>query len=95
MPRGEGIKKLSELFEKYKRTLKAPQGSVIKEFCEVVDELYSISIPKEKVTYNTYTRVLSLTVSGPLKTEVVLHKKEIITHLKGRLGEKSAPKEII
>ena len=95
MPRGEGIKPLGSLFEKYKNQLRAPQGSVVSAFCEVVEDLYGYSIGKDKVMYSVRSRTLSLRISGPLKTEIQLKKKEILTHLKGRLGEKSAPTNIL
>ena len=95
MSRGEGVKKLSSLFDKYKKTLKAPQGSVIKEFCEVVKDVLDIDLSKDKVSYVPNTRIISLKVGGPLKSEIMLHKKEILNHLKGRLGEHSAPKDFI
>ena len=95
MPRGEGIKPLSNLFEKYKKTLRAPQGSVVKVFCEVVEELYGWQIAREKVSYTPATKVLGVAVSGPLKTELKLKQTEILAHLKGRLGSDSAPKEIL
>jgi predicted DNA-binding protein YlxM (UPF0122 family) len=93
-PRGE-ITKLSTLFEKYKKVLKAPQGSVIEAFCELTLELYNLTIAKNSVSYNVHTRVLHLRVAGTLKNEVHIHKKEILTHLKGRLGEHNAPKDIL
>lgn len=95
MPRGEGIKPLGSLFDVYKKKLKAPQGHVIDVFCETIDDLYGFSIKKEEVKYSSYSKTLSLQTSGMIKTEVLLHKKEILTHLRGRLGDKSAPKEII
>ena len=95
MPRGEGIKSLNSLFEKYKKTLKAPQGSVVAAFCEVVDDLYGWQITKEQVSYSVHNQTLHLTVSGILKTELKLKKKEILNHLKARLGEQNAPREII
>lgn len=92
--RGE-ITKLSTLFEKYKKILKAPQGSVVSSFCELVFELMTIEIEKTSVTYNVHTRVLHLKVSGPLKSEIKIRKNELLSHLKGRLGEQNAPKEIL
>ncbi|MFT5037180.1 MAG: hypothetical protein ACI9VM_000757 [Candidatus Azotimanducaceae bacterium] len=92
--RGEVIK-IGDLFDKYRKTLKAPQGSVIKVFCEVVFELLTIEINKERIKYSPSTKILSLATGGPLKSEIQLHKKEILTHMKGRLGEKSAPKDIL
>ncbi len=96
MRKGRGeIVKLSTLFEKYTKTLRAPQGIVTDCFREVVDELIKLAIPKEKVKYSVHSKTLSVSVSGPLKTEIQLRKKEILAHMKGRLGEQSAPKEIL
>lgn len=96
MRKGRGeIVKLSTLFEKYKKTLKAPQGVVTECFREVVEELIKYTIPKEKVRYTVHSKTLSVSVSGPLKSEIQLRKKEILNHLKGRLGENNAPKEIL
>ena len=96
MRKGRGeITKLSTLFEKYKNTLRAPQGTIIDCFRDVVFELIKLEVPKSKVKYTVYSKTLSIAVSGPLKSEILLRKKEIINHLKGRLGEKSAPADII
>lgn len=92
--RGE-IKKVGDLFEKYKKTLKAPQGSVIKVFIEVADEVLGISIKKGYVSYSPQSKTISLVSGGPLKSEIYLHKEEILAHMKGRLGEKNAPKTIL
>lgn len=96
MRKGRGeITKLSTLFEKYKNILKAPQGVVIDSFREIISELISLDIPKDKISYSVHNRILSVRVAGPLKSEIQLRKKEIITHLKGRLGEHSAPTDIL
>lgn len=93
--RGEGIKKIDGLFDKYKKILKAPQGVVVDSFIEVVNDLIGVQIPKERVTYVTHSKTLSLAISGPLKSEILLHKDEIVSHMKGRIGAQSAPKKII
>ena len=95
MPRGEGIKALGSLFEKYKKQLIAPQGSVITAFQEVVEDIFGLKIPKENISYSVHNKTISLRISGPLKTEIKLRKDEVIAHLKGRLGEKSAPTDIL
>lgn len=92
--RGGEVKKVSDLFEKYKRTLQAPQGVVTSVFIDVVNDLIGIEIPKERLTYSVHNKTLTLQISGPLKTEILLKKKEILTHMKGRLGGASVPKEI-
>jgi len=95
MSRGEGIKPLGSLFEKYKKQLVAPQGSVKKCFCEVVEDLYGFEIDMKKIDYSVSQRTLTLKLPSALKTEILLHKKEVLTHLKGRLGDKSAPTTIL
>jgi len=87
--------KISDLFEKYKKTLKAPQGIVVDCFREVVEEVIGLPIRKESVRYTVYNKTLSVSVPGPLKSEIKLRKSEILSHMKGRLGEQSAPLDII
>lgn len=94
--KGRGdIVKVSDLFSVYKERLRAPQGSVIQAFQEVVNDVLGVSVPKEQCRYAVATKTLSVSVSGPLKSEILLRKEEILLHLKGRLGEKSAPRSII
>lgn len=96
MRKGRGeIVKLSALFEKYRKTLSAPQGIIIDCFIDVISELMTIDISKDRISYSVHNKTLSVRVSGPLKSEIKLRKKEIINHMKGRLGEKSAPSEIL
>ncbi|OIP76627.1 MAG: hypothetical protein AUK16_03320 [Parcubacteria group bacterium CG2_30_44_11] len=96
MPKKERkLTAIGTLFEKYKRTLRAPQGVVIDAFIEVVNDLIGISIPKDRVRYSPGQKTLSLQVSGPLKTEIKLRETEILIHLKGRLGAPGAPKQIL
>ncbi len=91
MSRGEGIKPINQLFEKYKNRLVAPQGSVKKAFREVVHDLYGYTIKEDQLSYSASSRILTLKMHSALKTELLLKKKEVMTHLKGRLGEKNAP----
>lgn len=96
MRQGRGqITKLSDLFDKYKKTLKAPQGVVVSCFVEVVEDLIGIPVAKKDVKYTVYTKTLAVRVQGPLKSEILLRKKEILSHMKGRLGEGSSPLEIL
>ena len=95
MKKEKGIKPIHSLFDKYKKTLKAPETSVKKVFVEVVEEVLGITLTVEAVQYKVGSKTLSLKVGGPAKTEIMMHKQELINHLKGRLGEKSAPREII
>lgn len=86
---------INDLFSKYRTTLKAPQGAVVGAFIEVVDDLLQVPIDKKAVSYSVHTKILSLRVPGPLKSEILLKKNEILTHLRGRLGAQSAPKNIV
>ncbi len=95
MTRGGGIKKIQNLFDKYTTILKAPQSTVINTTIEVIVDILQYEVKKESIRYNTNAKILYITISGPLKSEIILHKKDILTHLKGRLGAQNAPKDII
>lgn len=94
MPRGDGIKPLSDLFAKYTR-LKAPQTHVVEVFTEVVADVLQITLKEGTVRYSTHNKTLTITAAGAIKSELLLHKQELLTHLKGRLGPQNAPVEII
>lgn len=93
--RNRELVKLSSLFEKYRKSLVAPEKSVINVFIEVVDDIFKLKLNKNKVSYNPSTKTLSLVGGGLLRNELKMHELEIINHMKGRLGEKSAPKRIV
>lgn len=95
MARGGELKKVSDLFAKYKNTLRAPQESVESACREVVEDLYAVKLKPEAVSYTPGTRVLHLRTHATIRQELLMHKQEILNHLKGRLGEKSAPKDVI
>ncbi len=92
--RGE-ITKISKLFSVYATRFKAPQGTVTKVFCEVIYDLFNFTLKEGACTYTVATKTLHINVGGPLKSEILLRKGEILTHLKGRLGEKSTPTDIL
>lgn len=92
--RGE-IVKISSLFEVYRKRLKAPEKSVILVCIEVINDVLGVSLKETWCAYSPQTRMLKLSVPGTLKTEIMLHKNEILTHVQGRLGERSAPQDIL
>lgn len=94
MSRGE-LKKVSSLFDKYKKTLVAPEASVVVAFLEVVEDLFSVRLNKEKVRYDPISRTLSLRGLGALRSEVKIREGEILNHLKGRLGERGSPMRVL
>ena len=91
--RGEIIK-VADLFEKYKKNLKAPQASVIKELIEVINDLTGISIDRKFIKYAVSTKTVSITAPAVLKQEIKLHKEDILLHLRARLGDNGVPKII-
>jgi hypothetical protein len=88
-------KKLSDLFEVYRKRLRAPQGSVVDAAIEVIHDVIGVTLKKSEVTYTPRTRTLTLRTSGMVKSEVHLKKEEILAHLKGRLGPSNAPESIL
>ncbi len=93
--RGQGIVHVSDLFKKYTQTLRAPQGIVITAFIVAVEEVCGATLTKNHCTYNPSTYTLSVHASGMLKTEITLHKKDILRVMKDTIGEKSLPKNIL
>jgi hypothetical protein len=87
--------RLSDLFEVYKKRLRAPQKSVIAVAQEVIYDILGIELKTDIFNYTPHTKTLSIRASGMVKTEITLKKEEILAHLKGRLGQKSAPTEIL
>jgi hypothetical protein len=94
--RGQGIVKVASLFEKYKKVLRAPQKTVIAAFVAVVHEmLHGVHLREDQCTYSPSSRILSVRVSGMIKTEIQFKKKQILAQLEEVLGEKSSPKDIL
>lgn len=89
--RGEIIK-VADLFDKYKKVLKAPQSSVIKEVIEVISDITGVTLSPKFIKYTVHSRTVSITAPAVVKQEIKLHQDEIIIHLTARLGEQSVPK---
>ena len=92
--RGQGIVRVSDLFKKYAQTLRAPQKTVINTFIAVIKDLFQIDIKPEHCSYTVNTQTLSLSISGMLKTEILLQKQLILSRMAETLGERSVPKDI-
>jgi uncharacterized Fe-S cluster-containing protein len=93
--RGQGIRHVGSLFEKYTKILRAPQGVVIDATTIIVEEVCRYSLRRDQCQYNATTQILTLRVPGMVKTEILLKKKEILRQLKEVLGEKGAPKDLL
>ena len=89
------MKKLGDLFEKYKKTIKAPQGSVKKECVRVIKEVSGFDVDLEQMDYKVGTRTLYLSIPSILKNELKFHYEKILLQLREDLGEDVAPKFII
>lgn len=89
------MKRLGDLFDKYKTRFKAPQASVEKAFIEVVKEITGYEITTDQVTYTVSTRTISLQIPSILKSELRFHHRLILEKLTTQLGREGAPKTIL
>lgn len=83
---------LSNLFLKYKNTLKAPQGSVIKEMILVVKEEVGISLEEKHFSYNVNKKTISCIAPSVVRSEIKVKQDVIEEKLKVKLGEQNTPK---
>ncbi len=88
--RGE-IVKVKDLFEKYRKTLQAPQKSVELEGIRIIGELTKIKLREDQVEYTVGTRVLAVKAPSLIKQEIKIKHKLILEELKKQLGAKSSP----
>lgn len=93
--RGKGPVQVGALFERYKKILKAPQGTVVREAEALILEIFGVALKESECLYAPQSRVLTFRVHGPLKSEIMMQKQKILQCLKQRLGEKSAPRDIL
>ncbi len=89
------MKRLGDLFEKYRSRLKAPQASVEKACVEVIYEVTGFELKVEQVSYTVSTRTISLQVPSILKSELRFHHKSILDKLDEKLGKEGSPKVIL
>ena len=92
---GKSPVKVSDLFEVYRKRLRAPQKSVIEASVEVIHDVLGVTINSESLLYSAQSRTLTVHARGPLKSEITLHKEDILNHLRGRLGPRSAPTTLL
>lgn len=92
--RGE-IVAVRDLFEKYRKTLQAPQKTVELEAIRVIGELVHITLKEHQVSYTPSSRILALKAPSILKQEVALKKEAVLAELRQRLGAKNAPQTLL
>jgi UDP-2,3-diacylglucosamine pyrophosphatase LpxH len=85
------MKRMGDLFEKYKTRFKAPQASVEKECIAVIKELTGFELTTTQVVYTVTTRTISLRVPSILKSELRFHQQAILAELENRLGKGGCP----
>lgn len=88
------MKKIGDLFEKYKLNIKAPQSTVEKAFVKVVYEVSGLKIDKNFVNYNVKTKTLGISAPSIIRSELGFYQTEIINKLNKDLGG-SGPDTII
>jgi hypothetical protein len=87
------MKHISDLFQRYKNTLKPPQSSVIKEFIVVCEKITQHPLTPEQCEYLLNTRTIYLRVPSVLKSEILQQKPQLLTALKQQL-QQHAPQDI-
>jgi hypothetical protein len=92
--RGE-ITAIKDLFEKYRKTLQAPQKTVELEGIRVVGELIGVTLREDQIKYTPSTRVLAIMAPSLIKQEIKMKNNAVLEELKKRLGAKSAPQTIL
>ena len=88
------MKKVGDLFERYKKRFIAPQASVEKLCSEVIKEITGFEISADKISYTVSSKTLSLNVPSILKSELKFHHSKILETMKEKLGERGSPKNI-
>lgn len=92
--RGELVR-VGSLFEKYKKTIIAPQASVIQVVVEVVSDVCDITLKTSQVKYQVASRTVIIQAPAILKHEILRHSEDVLNHCRGRLGVKNSPKVIL
>lgn len=86
---------IRDLFAVYKKRLRAPQKSVIKEVVVCVETVTQISVREEWFTYNVSSRTIVYRGPSAVRSELQLHKRGILNKVKESLGEKNTPLDFV
>ena len=89
------MKRIGDLFEKYRTKFKAPQASVEKACIEVIKEVTGFDVTLDQVTYTISTRTIYIQAPSILKSELRFHYTEIIKKLEDELGKDGSPQTIL
>ena len=94
VPNEPQLRSMNDLLSRYKERLQPPQKTVETAVIEVIYDVLAIELQSTHVTYTPNNKQVFLRVSGVVKTEVLLQKEAILTHLRGRLGVHNSPQDI-
>lgn len=89
------MKRIGDLFEKYRLHIKAPQKSVERESILVVKKITNFDLTEEQVIYTPATRTLYIKAPSILKSELQLHYPVILKELALKLGKVNSPNTIL
>lgn len=89
------MKRVGDLFEKYRVRFKAPQATVEKACAKAIFEVTGYTVLAEQVTYTVHTQTLSLQVPSVLKSELRFQQEAILTALERELGESNSSRTIL
>jgi hypothetical protein len=94
-PRRGELVKVESLFERYRKTLKAPQSSVEKIARTVIYKQTGYNLSSTQVSYTVATRTLHLRVPSLLRQHILLKQREILTVVETLLPTGSAPETLL
>lgn len=95
MKRGLEPKSIGSLLDKYKKNLRAPQKTVVRSATSAIADIVGAPVDQRMISYNVHSKTLSVHAGGPLKTEILLAKQDILARCAADLGEKNAPENIL
>lgn len=91
----KAMKRVGDLFEKYRVRLRPPQASVEKECIQVIKEVTGFDITAGQISYRVSTKTISLHVPSILKSELCFYHQAILRELANRLGKDNCPTLIL
>jgi hypothetical protein len=89
------MKRVGDLFERYKKHFVAPQATVEKACSKAIKEVCGFDVSADTISYTVSTNTIALQVPSVLKSEIKFHHTEILSRLQQELGEKGSPKIIL
>ena len=89
------MKRVGDLFEKYKVRFKAPQATVEKACALAIKEVTGFTVKDEQIVYTVSNRTLRVNVPSVLKSELRFHQEAILTELEAQLGESKGSRTML